>query len=362
VRLCCVRNRAAGGGNVGCADRGAGTGIRVAGTGVRVQRAHQLGSVSRTSGRRIRQVTTLARFPAGDSNVRLAPATNRGRLFLTVATGPHCDTPPGKVAMECPRWIPNSCGNTVAALAPGQSGFGTVFTVPGSEAISDVVPDPAGNQAALTMAPCRSTHGTTGLFVRGLVSGRARAIATSSNPCDGYGPAAWNQAGTELAFLRDRANGNPITVAGGFGCPTGRDYLALAPIKHGSTPAKLTLIRPDRGCIFRAVAFDAGGIVTDEGCNRHSPPNQGGGHLGQAVLVQYDPRGRVLTRRLLELGLEDSVIATEPRTGDVLITQDQPANSGYPERDWVWEFDGRHLRSVANYSSEDADQILAIPW
>ncbi|HEX3615596.1 MAG TPA: hypothetical protein VHU61_03595 [Solirubrobacteraceae bacterium] len=207
-----------------------------------------------------------------------------------------------------------------------------------------------------------STHGTTGLFVRGLISGRRRAIATSDNPCDGYGPTAWNQAGTELAFFLDRADGRPITMAGGFGCPTGRDYLALAPINAGSAPTKLTLIRPDRGCLFRAVAFDTEGIVADEGCNRHSPPNQGGAHLGQAVLVQYSPHGHVLTRKLLELGLEDSIIATEPRTGDVLVTQDQPANSGYKERDWVWEFDGRHLRPVANYASEDADQILAIPW
>ncbi len=317
---------------------------------------------SSVSGHRIRQVTTLARLPAGDSNVRLAPATQGGRLFLTVATGPHCDTPPGKVYMECPRWIPNSCTNTVEALSPRQSAFSTVFTVPGSEAISDVVPDPAGNEVALTTAPCLSTHGTTGLFVRGLISGRTRAIAKSSNPCDSYGPTAWNQTGTELAFLLDRADGNPITMAGGFGCPSGRDYVAFAPINAGSRPAKLTLIRPDHGCIFRAVAFDTAGIVTDEGCNRHSPPNQGGAHLGQAVLVQYSLQGRVLTRKLLELGLEDSIIAAEPGTGDVLITQDQPANSGYPERDWVWEFDGRHLRPVANYASQDADQILAIPW
>jgi hypothetical protein len=64
----------------------------------------------------------------------------------------------------------------------------------------------------------------------------------------------------------------------------------------------------------------------------------------------------------IQLGLEQAVVATEPTTGDVLITQDQPANEPYPERDWVWEFDGRHLRPIAHYKAEDAAQVLAIPW
>jgi hypothetical protein len=49
-------------------------------------------------------------------------------------------------------------------------------------------------------------------------------------------------------------------------------------------------------------------------------------------------------------------------THDVLITQDQPANEPYPERDWLWEFDGHHLRSIAHYKAEDAAQVLAVPW
>jgi hypothetical protein len=64
----------------------------------------------------------------------------------------------------------------------------------------------------------------------------------------------------------------------------------------------------------------------------------------------------------LKLGLEQAAIATEPMTHDVLITQDQPANEPYPERDWLWEFDGHHLRSIAHYKAEDAAQVLAVPW
>ena len=46
----------------------------------------------------------------------------------------------------------------------------------------------------------------------------------------------------------------------------------------------------------------------------------------------------------------------------VLISQDQPANEGYPERDWVWEFNGHHLRLIAQYAAHDAAQVIAAPW
>ena len=78
--------------------------------------------------------------------------------------------------------------------------------------------------------------------------------------------------------------------------------------------------------------------------------------------MQYDPHGRFIMRLTMHLGLEQAVVATEPNSGDVLITQDQPANEPYPERDWVWEFDRRHLRPIASYHADDAAQILAVPW
>jgi hypothetical protein len=54
-------------------------------------------------------------------------------------------------------------------------------------------------------------------------------------------------------------------------------------------------------------------------------------------------------------------ISTE-RSGRVLISQDQPANEPYPERDWVWEFDGQHLRLIHHYEAYDAAEIIAIPY
>lgn len=321
----------------------------------------ELDLFSASTGRMLRRVTTLGGTGVAGSNARLSPATDGGRLFLTVSTEGRCDTPKHEIYMECPRWVPDSCRNTVESLSAGQSSFSTAFTVAGSQEISDVVPDPAGNEVALTSTPCVSVHGTTGLFIRGLISHRTRAVVKSDNRCNGYSATAWNQSGTELAFVLSRAGGPPIRFAGGIGCTEGPQYLAVASGVQSSHP-RLKLTRPDRGCIFRSVAFDTEGVLATEGCNRDSPPNEGGNHIGQAILVQYGEDRQVLTRTLLKPGLEDSELVAEPNGRAVLVTQDQPANSGYPPRDWVWWFDGRHLRPVAHYASEDADQILAIPW
>ena len=118
----------------------------------------------------------------------------------------------------------------------------------------------------------------------------------------------------------------------------------------------------DRKCSFTAAAFDRRGIAAVEAC-QHSrrgfsvDPND-----GPAYLLQLDRHQRVSIRVPLKPGWETGLVSTEPRNGGVLITQDQPANAGYPERDWVWQFNGAHLRLVASYPANDAAQVLAVPW
>lgn len=148
-------------------------------------------------------------------------------------------------------------------------------------------------------------------------------------------------------------------MAGGIGCPGGRNRLAVA---SAARTGRLRLIDPDSGCIFRAAAFDRAGLAAAEGCNHGDPEHGAGGYLGQAYLLQYGPRDRLTMRVPLHLGLEQAVVATDPGTGNVLVTQDQPANEPYAERDWVYAFDGHRLRPIAHYHADDAAQVLAIPW
>jgi hypothetical protein len=301
----------------------------------------------------------LAAIRTGGYQLSTPAAARDGRLFLTFTSGAQCAYS-GNYS-QCPGLKPDSCRNYVKTFSPRQSAPQPLFTIGGSRSITgQVVPSPDAREVALTLSACTDIHGKTGLFVRNLKTGAMHSIVASSNVCDGFGPAAWTRTG-RLVFPVDRAGGRPIEIGGGLGCPAGRSYLALAPANKTSKLKSLKLIDPDPGCIFKAAAFDRAGIAAAEGCSQGAPLG-GGNYLGNAYVLQYSPQGKFIRRLPIRPGLEQAVVATEPATHNVLITQDQPANSGYPERDWVWTFNGRHLRLIAYYKTEDAAQILAVPW
>jgi hypothetical protein len=114
------------------------------------------------------------------------------------------------------------------------------------------------------------------------------------------------------------------------------------------------LIPADQGCSYQTAAFDSGGMAAVEGCG----PNP---NLGRAYLLQLNQQDRIIGRFALKPGWEDGLIASE-RNGDVLVTEDQPANEGYRPYDWVWQFNGHRLRAIAHYRALDADQVVAVPW
>ena len=322
-------------------------------------RRTELELFSVSSGRMLRELTAVSLD--GYQQLATPAATNDGLLFLTYTSGARCA--PKGLYMECPRFAPDSCRNAVETLAPGQTTAQSLFSVPGSVAITgEVVPNPDGRKVALTLTPCISTHGTTGLFVRNLNSGATQAIVTSTIRCDGFGPAAWNPTGSQLVFPLERAHGNPIQMAGGFGCPGGRNYLALASATTGSAPRALKLIKPARGCIFSAAAFDRRGVVAAEGCSHGDPEHGVGSYLGNAYVLQYSARGALRLRIPIKLGAGGS------RHRDRAELSQRPDHPGsarqraLPERDWLWEFNGYHLRAIAHYQADDAAQILAIPW
>jgi hypothetical protein len=305
--------------------------------------------------RRITQLPTAMASPA---------ATNSGQLFLTSAPGPRCTR---ITADGCARLAPDSCVNAVSTLSLARGSLKPAFTVAGSEQIGPAIPNPSGTEVALEMRPCIGPDGTTGLFVRDLRSGHTRAITRSQDRCDQYGPAAWNQAGTTLAFLLNRSLGKPLRITGGIACPSGPVFLAVA----GATgSSKLKLLRPDRGCAFEEVGFDRLGVVTAEGCDRGQPKADGEERLGVAMLIQYDAQNRLLKRVRLRPGLQQALITTEPSTGNVLITENQLVtrttrlNQLPMQRDWFWEFNGHKLRRIARYraSSDGTQPLGAVAW
>jgi hypothetical protein len=235
-----------------------------------------------------------------------------------------------------------------------------LFAAPDSVFIEQAVPSPDGRSVAMVAEPC--PQGTTGLVVRDLETGTQRSIGTSFPRCTDLGTPGWNSTGSELVIPYGTVP-NPHRLPPPGVCPATRyAQLAIAPALHPSRASDWRLIAADPGCSFEAATFDASGIAAVEGCRRKG---QSGSYvdpaLGQARLLQLNRSDQVTARVNLKPGWEQGAITTVP-SGQVLITQDQPANEPYPERDWVWEFDGRHLRLIRDYKADDAAQIIAIPY
>lgn len=321
----------------------------------------ELDEFSLADGRLLRRIAPIAVGSKGGQALDTPAATADGALLLTYTHGARCK--PGTSTMDGCDAKPDTCGNTVERLLPGQKRPSTLFTVPGDVAIGEAVPNPAGSEVAFTETPCTGRHGVTGLFVRELRTGRTQPLYLTANRCDGFTAPAWNAAGTSLAVGFFRARGGPSNSLGGVTCPAaGHDDLLIVSAAPTMAVAS-TPMTPGRGCQFYAVAFDDLGPVAADGCSRGSPHGFSSSNLGYAYLVQYDSAARRITERLpLQRGMEEAVVDTIPGTGRVLVTQDQPANNGTPEDDWVWSFDGHHLRAIAHYRADDAADVLAVPW
>ena len=87
-----------------------------------------------------------------------------------------------------------------------------------------------------------------------------------------------------------------------------------------------------------------------------------GVYLGDAYLVQLDSRGRLLLRQALKPGSNPGTVAADPRSGLVLVSEDQGQEQRHTTYDWVWTFDGRALHNVGRYPSDANVVATAEPW
>jgi hypothetical protein len=297
----------------------------------------------------------------GNADLATPATDSAGRVFLTVTTGARCELS-GTFA-ECPKIAPNSCTNRVEAVGPGAGHSRTLFTVPGAETVARAVPNPSGTEVALSMTACTNPHGRSSLEVRDLRTGTTRTVASSANRCDAFNDVSWNTAGTQLVFPYDRAHGQGGEEVGSLDCPGAlTDRLAVESLRRPAPQRRWTLLAPDRGCQFESAAFDQAGVVAAEGCVKGGPAGFDATNLGEADLLQYGAGHKLVHRFALKRGLEESLVAAIPHTGDVLVTQDQPANNSTPEDDWVWQLHRGSLRMIDRYKADDAPQVIAVPW
>jgi hypothetical protein len=298
---------------------------------------------------------TLASIPLTQGQSPATPSVDRaGRVWLTFSSGPKCTS---DVAGCGPK--PDSCAGHVERFNP-PAGAITVLRSPGSEQVNDALPSPDARQVALVEGGCVSGYLDDHLVVRDLASGRQWSIGADAAPCHVLTTPNWSANGRELVFAYGRsvlsrhAHPTPGT------CQAARfNRLAIVSAQRGSMASSWRLLRAQPDCSYEVATFDRWGVTAVESCVR---PGQSSlsVNTGHAFLIQLNRRGAVVRRLALQPGWGTGAISTEP-TGNVLVSQSQPANSGYPERDWVWEFNGRALRLVARYPAHDAAQVIAIP-
>jgi hypothetical protein len=284
-------------------------------------------------------------------------ADDHHHLYFTKTVDARCAV---TNTMECPRYLPNSCVNTVVRFSPRDTTLLTAFAIPGSLTLGAAVPDPGGSKMALTLSPCTTLNGTSGVFVRNLTTGQTRPVFTTRNTCDQFTHPTWDASGRRIAFVFDRARGLPQPSLGPD-CISGNvQRVAVVRNDGGSQHSGTLLLAPDRGCVFAAPAFDRLGIVAMEGCQQGHPGWQPPD--GYVYLKQFSSAGTFIRRVRIGIGLDDAEMARIPYTGSVLATLNQGANEPWPERDWVSEFNGTQLRRIARYKAWDANQIDAVPW
>lgn len=324
---------------------------------------------SLSTGRRIRTVTQVL-FSA-DTPAPFPPAgTTAGTVLLTATTGARClkdGKPLRGVYMEC-QPSRNSCINTVMQLSPTDPTPTRLLTVPSNQTIGAVVPSPNGSEIAYSAQPCVGTHPLPGLFVRSLKTGATREIAKATY-CSSIGQPAWNAAGTEVAFRMYAAppGSQAGTTAGSSGpaCTEAGNPRWRLVITSTAPQARWMRLPPlRRGCSIAAAAFDSRGILMAEGCSTgHESVTPSGATRGPAYLLQYTDRGRLTARIPLPhpgLDPEQTLIAREPHSDKILITQDQPTGLVARNDDHIYELTGAHLRQVIENSW--GSDFMAVPW
>ena len=314
-----------------------------------------LGAFSLQNGRRLKTFLSVDTYD--QPQLRTPAADDHHHLYFTKSVGAQCAV---TNYMECPRYVPNSCVNRVMRFSPGDTTLATAFTIAGSLTLGAAVPDPGGSRMALTLSPCTTLNGTTGVFVRNLITGQTRPAFTTGNTCDQFIHPTWDASGRRIAFVFDRSRGLPKPSLGPNCTSGGVQRVAVVRSDGGSQHSGPLVVAPDRGCVFAAAAFDRLGIVAIEGCQQGHPGWQPPD--GYVYLKQFSSAGAFIRRVRIGIGLDDAELAGIPHTGSVLATLNQGANEPWPERDWVSEFNGTQLRPIAHYKAWDANQIDAVPW
>ena len=147
-------------------------------------------------------------------------------------------------------------------------------------------------------------------------------------------------------------------AAGPF-CPGSHpNELAVVPADHAGPVTAAELHAAPKGCSYSAASYDAWGIAAVEDCGGT------GGWLGSAHLVQLN----AAFQPALSLPLPsrpDGVTLSASSDGRQVLVDEYQAPATTPPGDnpteWLFDFDGRHLRTVLRDGS-GVDSLEFAAW
>jgi hypothetical protein len=307
-----------------------------------------------------RPLRTLEPLPSFPSNVSSPHLGSDGSIWITVNTGPRYrnNTAGGDPA-------PDSCTSRVVSFDPASDKTVTRLSFPSSMLVADGVPSPDSQRIVMLAGGCSTSFSNQYLLVDDLRTGDRLTIGTAAAACHALSSAAWSPDGSKLVFAYGPATSGQESQPPGTCTEPHPSGLAVVSATRSSQLTATQLIAPTPGCTYQSAAFDRRGIVGIEACMQGTPRQPGGTvpgvYLGDAYLVQLDTHGRLLLRLALKLGSNPGTVVTDPRTGLVLVSEDQAQRQQHTTYDWVWTFDGRQLHTVGRYPFEGNAVVTAEP-
>ena len=274
-----------------------------------------------------------------------------GNVWLTATSGPSATS---NIAGGDPQ--PNSCSATVTALSPLTHRSTVIFRAPVSVQFGDAVPNPTGERFAYLDAGCSTGFMNAHVVIRSTTSGTKVTIGNHALPCHVISTPSWSPNSSLLTFAYSPSVLKPGStfVPRGYCQAPAAGEIAVVSTSRSSEIVAGELTKAPPGCQYTESAFDSPGMVAVESCG---PIGRSSTHL-----VQLNSRRRVLLRIALKPNSDPTSISVSPNGRYVLVNEYQAgALPGNNPLDWVWVFDGHHLKMVGRYL-DSSESVSSASW
>ena len=300
-----------------------------------------------------RPLSEIVDFPhaIGSPNIEGPFRAGSGNVWLTSTSGPIATS---NILGGDPQ--PNSCSATVTALSPLTHRSTVIFRAPASVQFGDAVPNSTGERFAYLDGGCSTGFMNAHVVIRSTTSSAKVIIGSHALPCHVISTPSWSSNGSLLTFAYSPSVLKPGSkfVPRGYCQAPAAGEIAVVPTSRSSEIVAGELTKASSGCQYTESAFDLPGMVAVESC----------GTIGNSstYLVQLNSRRKVLLRITLKPNSDPTSISVSPNGRYVLVNEYQAsALPGNDPLDWVWVFDGHHLKMVGRYL-DSSESVSSASW